>query len=408
MSQRARPARTLREGWRWYGPNDPVSLDDIRQAGASDVVSSLHQIPIGQAWTVREVEARIEIIERSQPHRTPLRWSVVESIPIPDDVKRMGGKARASIDAWITSMEALAACGIKTICYNFMPVVDWCRTDLEWELPNGARALRFDYPRFAAFELFILQRPGAELDYTPAVQAEARRLYDRFPQADIDYLVMVIASALPGSTTEPMTIPRFREKLQEYQGIDEGVLRRHLVEFLAAVCPRADELGVRLTLHPDDPPRPLFGLPRIAKSEADYQALFDAVPNRSNGICFCTGSLGVSASNDLVGMAERFGPRIGFAHLRATKREADGLSFFEADHLDGDVDMVGVLGKLLAENLRREAGDEIVFRPDHGHRMLDDLNATKRTNPGYTAIGRLRGLAELRGIIRALEATSKP
>lgn len=408
MSQRARPARTLREGWRWYGPNDPVSLDDIRQAGASDVVSSLHQIPIGQAWTVREVEARIEIIERSQPQRTPLRWSVVESIPIPDDVKRMGGKARASIDAWITSMEALAACGIKTICYNFMPVVDWCRTDLEWELPNGARALRFDYPRFAAFELFILQRPGAELDYTPAVQAEARRLYDRFTQADIDYLVMVIASALPGSTTEPMTIPRFREKLQEYQGIDEGVLRRHLVEFLAAVCPRADELGVRLTLHPDDPPRPLFGLPRIAKSEADYQALFDAVPNRSNGICFCTGSLGVSASNDLVGMAERFGPRIGFAHLRATKREADGLSFFEADHLDGDVDMVGVLGKLLAENLRREAGDEIVFRPDHGHRMLDDLNATKRTNPGYTAIGRLRGLAELRGIIRALEATSKP
>lgn len=408
MSRRERPARTLREGWRWYGPNDPVSLDDIRQAGASDVVSSLHQIPIGQAWTVREVEARIEIIERSQPHRTPLRWSVVESIPIPDDVKRMGGKARASIDAWITSMEALAACGIKTICYNFMPVVDWCRTDLEWELPNGARALRFDYPRFAAFELFILQRPGAEVDYTPAVQAEARRLYDRFTQADIDYLIMVIASALPGSTTEPMTIPRFREKLQEYQDIDEGVLRRHLVEFLAAVCPRADELGVRLTLHPDDPPRPLFGLPRIAKSEADYQALFDAVPNRSNGICFCTGSLGVSAANDLVGMAERFGPRIGFAHLRATKREADGLSFFEADHLDGDVDMVGVLGKLLAENLRREAGDEIVFRPDHGHRMLDDLNATKRTNPGYTAIGRLRGLAELRGIIRALEATSQP
>jgi mannonate dehydratase len=403
MSQRPRPARTLREGWRWYGPNDPVSLDDIRQAGASDVVSSLHQIPIGQAWTVAEVEARIEIIERAQPHRTPLRWSVVESIPIPDDVKRMGGKARASIDAWITSMEALAACGIKTICYNFMPVVDWCRTDLEWELPNGARALRFDYPRFAAFELFILQRPGAEADYPAAVQAEARRLYDGFTQADIDYLVMVIASALPGSTTEPMTIPRFREKLREYEGIDEAVLRRHLGEFLQAVCPRADELGVRLTLHPDDPPRPLFGLPRIAKSEADYQALFDAVPNRSNGICFCTGSLGVSAANDLVSMAERFGPRIGFAHLRATKREADGLSFFEADHLDGDVDMVGVLGKLLAENARREAGDEIVFRPDHGHRMLDDLAATKRTNPGYTAIGRLRGLAELRGVIRALE-----
>lgn len=405
MSRMTRPARTLREGWRWYGPDDPVSLDDIRQAGASDVVSSLHQIPIGRAWTVREVEERIAIIERSQPHRTPLRWSVVESIPIPDDVKRTGGRAKASIEAWIASMEALAACGIRTICYNFMPVVDWCRTDLEWELPNGARALRFDYPRFAAFELHILERPGAEADYPPEIRAQARALYESFTPEDIDYLVMVIASALPGSTTEPMTIPRFREKLREYEGIDEAVLRRHLVEFLEAVCPRADELGVRLTLHPDDPPRPLFGLPRIAKSEADYQALFDAVPNPSNGICFCTGSLGVSAANDLVGMAERFGPRIGFAHLRATKREGDGLSFFEADHLDGDVDMVGVVGKLLAENARRPEGGEIIFRPDHGHRMLDDLAATKRTNPGYTAIGRLRGLAELRGVIRALEYT---
>ena len=396
-------AKTLREGWRWYGPDDPVSLDDIRQAGASDVVSALHQVPIGQAWTVRAVEERIAIIERSQPARTPLRWSVVESIPIPDDVKRLGGKAKASIAAWIASMEGLAACGITVICYNFMPVVDWCRTDLEWELPNGARALRFDYLRFAAFELHILERPGAEQDYPAGIRAKAKALFETFTQADIDYLVMVIASALPGSTTEPMTIPRFREKLREYDGIDEAILRRHLVEFLEAVCPRADELGVRLTLHPDDPPRPLFGLPRIAKSEADYQALFDAVPNPSNGICFCTGSLGVSAGNDLVGMAERFGPRIAFAHLRATRREADGLSFFEADHLDGDVDMVGVLGKLLAENARRPDGHEIIFRPDHGHRMLDDLNAGKRTNPGYTAIGRLRGLAELRGVIRALE-----
>ena len=394
---------TLKEGWRWYGPNDPVSLDDIRQAGASDVVNALHQIPIGQAWTVKEVEERQAIIQRSQPGRTPLRWSVVESIPVPDDVKRLGKGAKASIAAWIASMEALAACGVKIICYNFMPVVDWCRTDLEWELPNGARALRFDYLRFAAFELHILERPGAEKDYPADVRAKAKALYATFTQADIDYLIMVIASALPGSTTEPMTIPRFREKLREYAEINEQVLREHLVEFLEAVCPRADELGVKLTLHPDDPPRPLFGLPRIAKSEADYQALFDAVPNASNGICFCTGSLGVSASNDLVGMAERFGPRIHFAHLRTTKRETDGLSFFEADHLDGDVDMVGVLGKLLKENAKRGAGSEIIFRPDHGHRMLDDLAATKRTNPGYTAIGRLRGLAELRGVIRALE-----
>lgn len=406
MLSTSSPRHPLKEGWRWYGPDDPVSLDDIRQAGASDIVSSLHQIPIGQAWTRREVEERIAIIERSAPARTPLRWSVVESIPIPDDVKRLGGKATASIAAWIASMEALAASGIKVICYNFMPVVDWCRTDLEWELPNGAKALRFDYLRFAAFELHILERPGAERDYPADIRAKAKALFDTFTQGDIDYLVMVIASALPGSTTEPMTIPRFREKLKEYAEIDEARLRQHLIEFLAAVCPRADELGVKLTLHPDDPPRPLFGLPRIAKSEADYQALFDAVPNAANGICFCTGSLGVSAANDLVGMAERFGPRIHFAHLRATKRDADGLSFFEADHLDGDVDMVGVLGKLLKENARRAPGSEIIFRPDHGHRMLDDLNATKRTNPGYTAIGRLRGLAELRGVIRALEYRS--
>lgn len=397
------PRHTLKEGWRWYGPDDPVSLDDIRQAGASDVVSSLHQIPIGQAWTVRDVEERIGIIERSAPARTPLTWSVVESIPIPDDVKRLGGRAKASIAAWIASMEALASCGITVICYNFMPVVDWCRTDLEWELPNGAKALRFDYLRFAAFELHILARPGAERDYAPEIREKARALYATFTQEDIDYLVMVIASALPGSTTEPMTIPGFREKLREYAEIDEARLRRHLIEFLEAVTPRADELGVKLTLHPDDPPRPLFGLPRIAKSEADYQALFDAVPSPANGICFCTGSLGVSAANDLVGMAERFGPRIAFAHLRTTRREKDGLSFFEADHLDGDVDMVGVVGKLLKENMKRAPGREIIFRPDHGHRMLDDLAATKRTNPGYTAIGRLRGLAELRGIIRALE-----
>lgn len=399
----AKSRHSLKEGWRWYGPDDPVSLDDIRQAGASDVVNALHQVPIGQAWTVKEVEARQAIIERSQPGRTPLRWSVVESIPIPDDVKRMGGRAKASIAAWIASMEALAACGIKVICYNFMPVVDWCRTDLEWELPNGAKALRFDYLRFAAFELHILERPGAEAEYSAEVRARAKALFDTFSQADIDYLVMVIASALPGSTTEPMTIAGFRDKLKQYAEIDEAVLRQHLVEFLQAVCPRADELGVKLTLHPDDPPRPLFGLPRIASNEKHYQALFDAVPSPANGICFCTGSLGVSAANDLVGMAERLGPRIHFTHLRTTKRDADGHSFFEADHLDGDVDMVGVVAALLKENAKRAPGAEIIFRPDHGHRMLDDLNAAKRTNPGYTAIGRLRGLAELRGVIRALE-----
>ncbi|RXH07837.1 mannonate dehydratase [Bradyrhizobium guangzhouense] len=390
------------EGWRWYGPNDPVSLDDVRQAGASDIVSALHQVPIGEAWTRKGVEERKNFIENGQPGRAQLTWSVVESIPIPDDVKRVGGKATKSIDAWIASLEAVAASGIKIICYNFMPVVDWCRTDLEWELPNGARALRFDQDRFAAFELHILQRQAALQDYSQDAQARAKALFDKMSQADIDYLIMVIASALPGSTTEPLTIPQFRDKLDAYRDITPKILRQHLVEFLARVAPVAEQLGVSLTLHPDDPPRPLFGLPRIASSAEDYQALFDAVPSKANGICLCTGSLGVRAENNLPEMAERFGPRIAFAHLRATRREADGLSFHESDHLDGDVDMIAVLKALLKENARRSPDQQIVFRPDHGHRMLDDLAATKRTNPGYTAIGRLRGLAELRGAIRAI------
>ena len=391
------------QGWRWYGPNDPVSLDDIRQAGATDIVTALHQVPIGEAWTRAAVEERKAIIESGPPGRTQLTWSVVESIPVPDDVKRLGGGATRSIEAWITSLEAVASAGIKIICYNFMPVVDWCRTDLEWELPNGARALRFDQDRFAAFDLHILERPGAVAEYSPAAQARAKAVFDVMTQADIDYMVMAIASALPGSTTEPLSIPQFRDRLEQYRGISSDVLRRHLIEFLARVAPVAEALGVTLTLHPDDPPRSLFGLPRIASTAEDYQALFDAVPSKANGICLCTGSLGVRAENDLPAMARQFAPRIGFAHLRATKRSADGLSFFEADHLDGDVDMIAVLKALLVENHRRAASDKIVFRPDHGHRMLDDLAVTKRTNPGYTAIGRLRGLAELRGAIRAIE-----
>jgi mannonate dehydratase len=390
------------EGWRWFGPQDPVSLDDVRQAGATDIVSALHQIPIGEAWTDEAVAERKNLIETSPPGRSPLRWSVIESIPVPDDVKRLGGGAKHSIAAWIASMEAVARAGIAVICYNFMPVVDWCRTDLEWEVPTGARAMRFDHTRFAAFELHILERPGAERDYSPEVQAAARRAFEAMSRDDIDYLVMVIASALPGSTTEPLTIPAFRDKLDAYRHIDNEVLRRHLVEFLQAVTPAAEKLGVTLTLHPDDPPRPLFGLPRIASSAADYRALFEAVPSKANGMCFCTGSLGVRAENDLPAIAAEFAPRIAFAHLRSTRREADGLSFYETDHLEGDFDMIAVLKALLAENARRRKEEAIIFRPDHGHRMLDDLAPGKRITPGYTAIGRLRGLAELRGAIRAL------
>ena len=393
------------QGWRWYGPDDPVSLDDIRQAGATDVVTALHQVPIGEAWSRKAVEERKAIIENGPAGRSQLKWSVVESIPIPDDVKRLGGGATRSIEMWIESLKAVASAGIKIVCYNFMPVVDWCRTDLEWELPNGARAMRFDQDRFAAFDLHILKRPGAPVDYSPAALARAKQVFEAMSPADVDYMVMAVASALPGSTTEPLTIPQFRDRLEQYSGINSQVLRRHLTEFLARVTPVAEEVGVTLTLHPDDPPRSLFGLPRIASSAADYQALFDAVPSKANGICLCTGSLGVRAENDLPAMARQFAPRIAFAHLRATKRDPDGLSFVESDHLDGDVDMIAVLKALLEENRRRSASEKIIFRPDHGHRMLDDLAETKRTNPGYTAIGRLRGLAELRGAIRAIEHT---
>jgi mannonate dehydratase len=393
----------LRQGWRWFGPNDPVPLDHIRQAGAAEVVTALHQVPIGEIWSDRAVAERKNLIETTRPGQTPLAWTVVESIPIPDDVRRLGGGAKMSIDSWIASMEAVAKAGIRIICYNFMPVVDWARTDLDAPMPTGATALRFDHVRFAAFELFILQRPGAEKDFDEATRLKAKKAYEAMSQADIDYLIMVIASALPGSTTEALTIPAFREKLAQYKGIDHAKLRQHLIEFLSRITPVAEKLGVTLTLHPDDPPRSLFGLPRVASTAADFQALFDAVPSPANGMCFCTGSLGVRPDNDLPAMAAHFGPRIAFTHLRATKREADGFSFHESDHLDGDVDMVAVLKALMRENATRPKGQGIVMRPDHGHRMLDDL-ADRKVTPGYTAIGRLKGLSELRGIMKALEA----
>jgi mannonate dehydratase len=387
------------QAWRWYGPGDNVSLDDVRQAGATDIVTALHDLPPGAEWTSAAVAERKRLIEESPG--APLRWSVVESIPAPDDIKRLGAAAARSIEIWIASMEAVAAHGVRTICYNFMPVLDWTRTDLKWRLPNGARALRFDQTRLAAFDIHILHRAGAEADYAPDIRQRARRLFERMDQADADELSRDVIAGLPGTTSDSLDLAAMRDKLAAYSGIDAERLRRNLIAFVARVAPVAASLGVRLTLHPDDPPRPLFGLPRVASTMADYQALFEAVPSPANGICFCTGSLGVSASNDLPAMARRFAARIHFAHLRSTKREADG-SFYESDHLDGDFDMIAVLRELLAEDRRRPAGEKIPLRPDHGHVMLDDLN--KKTNPGYSAIGRLKGLAELRGAIRALEA----
>jgi mannonate dehydratase len=390
----------MRQAWRWFGPDDPVSLDDIRQAGATDVVHALHHVPPGEAWTRAEVAARKTLIETAPSGRSPLTWSVVESIPVPDDVKRLGRGATKSIEAWIASLEAVAAAGIGIVCYNFMPIVDWTRTDLDWPLANGATALRFDQDRFAAFDLYVLKRPNAPKDYGGAEQHRARVALDAMSDTEVETLTRTIAAGLPGGTTDALDLDAFRARLEAYAGIDAFRLRSHLVQFLQAVTPKAEALGVKLTLHPDDPPRPLFGLPRIASTAADYQALFEAVPSAANGMCYCTGSLGVAAGNNLPAMAWQFADRIHFAHLRATRREKDG-SFFEADHLDGDVDMIAVLAALLAEDKNRAPDAKIPFRPDHGHRMLDDLE--KRTNPGYSAIGRLKGLAELRGAIKALE-----
>ncbi len=392
----------MRQGWRWFGPEAPVTLDEVRQTGATNIVSSLHQVPIGRAWTEAEVRERQSLIETTPAGRSKLTWSVVESIPIPDAVKRKGGQAKAEIEAWIASLEAVAACGIPIVCYNFMPVVDWTRTDLDYVTPTGATAMRFDHERFAAFELFVLERPGAAQEYSEEDKARARAVYESMTEAEIVEITRIITSALPGSTTEPLTIPAFREKLIAYQGIDAKKLRQHLIEFLEAVVPAAEARGVKLTLHPDDPPRSLFGLPRIASTAEDYAALFDAVPAAANGMCYCTGSLGVRAGNDLPTIARRFASRIYFAHLRATIREGDGRTFHESAHLEGDVNMVAVLKELVAEDRRRSADQSIVFRSDHGHRMLDDLQ--KNVTPGYPAIGRLRGLAELRGILHALDA----
>ncbi len=392
----------MRQGWRWFGPQSPVTLDDVRQAGATNVVSSLHEIPIGRAWTEAEVRDRKSLIETAPPGRSTLKWSVIESIPIPDAVKRKGGGAKQEIEAWIASLEAVAACDIPIVCYNFMPVVDWTRTELDHVIDTGATAMRFDHRKFAAFDLYVLKRANAEADYSEEDKVEARAALDSMDEAEIASITYNITAALPGSTTDPLTLPQFRDRLSEYAGIGPDRLRQHLIEFLQAVVPVAEARGVKLTLHPDDPPRPLFGLPRIASTASDYAALFDAVPSSANGMCYCTGSLGVRADNDLPAIARRFASRIHFAHLRATTREGDGRSFHESAHLEGNVDMVAVLKELVAEDRRRASNQSIVFRSDHGHRMLDDLNKT--VTPGYPAIGRLRGLAELRGILYALEA----